>query len=232
MKNRFLAGVLWALLIPATGFSGYKAYEAIGAQKQVCWADENSVFLVESELARIPDTIGPFDPYGQWAQNFGTAFLVNRKAAGLGLITAWHVIDGIEMPVSVHGKRGSISASFTRIGTTDLAWAPLTAGPDGDCPEAWKAVPHGPVSIGIDVQCWGFPEAGGLAHSNGIVRGRQISRVTGLFAQEGSYINMDAEVIPGMSGGPVVDANGYVIAVVVIRFVSGKVRSMAVELPD
>ncbi len=220
MKNRFLAGVLWALLLPLTSLSGYVAYNAVTQETVV--AERDSVFLVESGLIFHPHPLGG----GVWGQHFGSAFLVNRGENGVGLITAWHVVQECQMPVAVHGPTESLSVTFERIGAADLAWVSLDAWPG-----SWKVLAAAHINIGQKVRCIGFPDAEMLEATTGIIRVRQLEKINGLMHDDGDYWCMDADVIPGMSGGPVLDADGAVVAVVVIHARSGKVRSMAVELP-
>jgi S1-C subfamily serine protease len=227
MKNRFLAGVLWGLLLPLTGFSGYEAYSAITAITAEQRPDqEASVFLVECPLSEDTETSTLFGT-SIWGQGFGSAFLVERKDAGIGLITAWHVLVGESMPVSVHGATESLAVTFTQIGKSDLGWAPLT-----EWPKSWKILKQGHVKVGESVNSWGFPDAEGLQGYPGKVRILQGVRIPGLFYTEGDYIGLDAQAIPGMSGGPVLNSEGEAVAVVVVRMNSGKIRSFAVQLPD
>jgi len=128
---------------------------------------------------------------------FGTVF-----ALGIGaerrLVSAAHVVDGVAF---VPGD----AAVFGAVPGADLAAS--TGGGSGSVgllPAAEEVVAGDLVLVS------GHPAGGALA----VRRGRVVAVADGTtFGQRADVVVIDADVEPGFSGGPVVDAGGDVVAV-------------------
>lgn len=161
----------------------------------------HSVFLVQG-TERIHGV--PMYP----SRYIGTCFLVNWRGKNV-LMTAWHVVeDAPEDSYSIKGPNYSgLLVKFTRVGLMDMAVHELPVIPKG-----WTPLETCPTPTNGKCTCWGYPAPGQLIGSGGTVTGltdRQMEERR----PEGQYLEISGVVIPGMSGGPVVDEEGRVFAV-------------------
>ena len=134
----------------------------------------------------------------------GTAFYVG----GNQWITAAHVVD--DRPRSITLSNSRIRVSATLLGfhpTADVAL--LSAPANGVLPLGWA----GTLPLATNIAAVGFPL--GIGNEASIARGI----VSRLYNERSvSWLQTDAAVNPGNSGGPLVDACGRVAAVVSWRY--------------
>lgn len=143
----------------------------------------------------------------------GTGFFVT----GDGLIvTNSHVVDSCTSITAVSEKGGTSSADIVaRDLTNDLALLKTRSAPSNVA-----AIRMGP-RVGEPVAAFGFPLSGLLATSGNFTLGN-VTALSGL-GDDTRYLQIQAPVQPGNSGGPLLDYNGNVIGVV-----SGKLNAMKV----
>ena len=128
---------------------------------------------------------------------FGTVFALGADSSPR-LVSAAHVVDGVAL---VAGGSGP----FAVVSGADLAAAPLAS----SGPSALTASVDAAVAGDLVVVA-GHPGGATLA----VRRGRVLAVADGsTFGQRADVVVIDARVEPGFSGGPVVDADGEVVAV-------------------
>lgn len=157
----------------------------------------------------------------QTASGFGSGFLLGADGF---VLTAAHVVPESSATIKLRDGR-QFPASVIRVDRRiDIALLRLAA-PEG------SALPCLPVriaqiSVGADVYAVGTPASRALSFSlaRGIVSG--IRLLQGL-----SYLQTDAAVSSGNSGGPLVTANGEAAAVVSFKLVGGSVEGVAFGVP-
>ena len=146
-------------------------------------------------------------PYANAQVSTGTGFAV---APGL-LITNHHVIDGctaIEVVSAVGRRRAAVVDADPLI---DLALLRVPGMRGG----AAKLRSPNNVRLGEPVMVFGFPLSGSLTSGGNFTSGL-VSGLRGLRDTVGE-IQITAPVQPGNSGGPVMDASGAVVGVVVAK---------------
>ena len=142
------------------------------------------------------------------------------------VLTNHHVVENCSSIVVA--LDGSISQSARVIGRdskNDLAL--LTT--SGLKPSAVPNLRMG-ARLGESVFVYGFPLAGLLASSGNFTIGN-ITAVAGL-GDDTTMIQMSAPVQPGNSGGPVLDQNGNVIAVVVSKLNALRIARVTSDIPQ
>ena len=132
----------------------------------------------------------------------GTAFYVG----GGQFVTAGHVVDDRPRSITLSNRRVRVSARLVGFySSTNGDVALLSASASGLQPLGWA----GTLPLGAPIAVLGYPE--GLGVSASITRG-YVSRQ---FQQGGvSWIQTDAAVSPGNSGGPLVDPCGRIAGVI------------------
>lgn len=146
------------------------------------------VGAVHGATVRGPGTFG-----------FGTVFAL-RLGDRHRLVSAAHVVDGTAI------VPGGGAGVFAAVPGADLASAPLER-PAGS---AALTPTTEPVVAGQLVLVAGHPLGGALT----VRRGRVVTVADGsTFGQRADVVVIEADVEPGFSGGPVVDADGEVVAV-------------------
>jgi len=148
--------------------------------------------------------------------SLGTAFAVGAKR----LITAAHVVEGAgDVRVTVDGR--SIGADVLRLSDSrDIALLETTSGP-GLSPLAFR---REGAPVGEQVFAVGAA-MGQLSLTRGIVSGTRL--VAGM-----EYLQTDAAVNPGNSGGPLLDENGRVAGMVVSKLRRAEGISLALPADD
>jgi S1-C subfamily serine protease len=137
-------------------------------------------------------------------RHFGTAFVGWRGPDGTYLITAAHVVDGYDGPVTIARKQGEWDGEIVRRDRkNDLALIRVDGRPDG-APPIWQKPLRAKPKTGEQLLLVGSPYGLSGTVTTGIV-----SRVTR------RMIQTDAAANPGNSGGPAVDRKGRVVGVLV-----------------
>lgn len=147
----------------------------------------------------------------------GSGVLVQRVGNRYTVLTAWHVVSGQrpgeELEIfTPDGQRHQAEQDRTkRIANDDLATISFLSG------NTYPIAPlTGPirVSIGELIFVSGFPlqakegASGNLRFKQGMVEGIDDTRES-----DGNWILYSSSTLPGMSGGPVLDINGSLVAV-------------------
>ena len=156
------------------------------------------------KIAKILPSIVRIKVEGCGFEATGTGFVLD----GL-IVTNRHVIEDAKEMVAVDANGKHIDISAWHFSTTEDI-AILT--PQSSLPKGLRFAAEEGIS-GDLVATGGYP-LGGPQVSN---RGRLVSKVTGAFLETRSETfvwSTNAEVLPGDSGGPLLDRNGDVIGVV------------------
>ena len=122
--------------------------------------------------------------------------VTNRHVVGQPREVAISTWDGRTFDARVDGIAQDADLAVIRISATGLPTATLRTTP---------------IAIGEPVAAIGYPGGGGAAITTGKVLGFTDGPVLG---EQVPAIRVDAEVRPGNSGGPLVDADGLVIGVI------------------
>ncbi len=140
----------------------------------------------------------------QPAQRSGTAFLISRSGY---LLTAAHVVERREK-ITIHTSAGEISARVVaRDPANDVAVlkADMTGTP------LW-VTSAGMLGRGQEIMTLGYP----LVEMQGESQKASFGRVNSLSGLEDDvrYVQMDATIQPGNSGGPLLNSSGQVVGIV------------------
>lgn len=165
-------------------------------------------------VARAPDS-GVESPPKQRQRNnepqaasSGTGFFVT---AGGEIITNFHVIDGCQSPLVLHGRAPSITATIVaQDKTNDLALLKVEKEVDKFAHFNVK------VRLGESVAAFGYPLSSILSSGGNFTLG-SVTALTGL-SDDSRFLQTSAPVQPGNSGGPLVDYYGNVAGVVTGKF--------------
>ena len=150
----------------------------------------------------------------------GSGFFVND--AGV-VVTNAHVVSGCRQLTTPAGEKLRLILADPLV---DLAL--LQAAAPGPASASFRAAP--PPRIGEDVLAFGYPLPG-LLSSEGNVTTGILSASLGL-ADDPHQLQMTAPVQSGNSGGPLVDASGNVIGVVVAKLDAGRVAAQTGDVPQ
>lgn len=141
-------------------------------------------------------------PRGTKLHGSGTVFAVNYNGK-LGFMTAWHVAkDSIDNSVYVNNVK---IGPFKQLNGADVAWAEFNT-------KNWKPLQFSKKVEYVGIDCWTIGIPGSRATDIDSFK----CKVTG-YSTIGKYtknLTVNGYAVPGMSGGPVVDANGHVFAIV------------------
>ncbi len=143
------------------------------------------------------------------------------------VLTNHHVIESCSdnIVVALEGSTSQSARVIGRDSKNDLALLTTT----GLKPSAVPNLRMG-ARLGESVFVYGFPLAGLLASSGNFTIGN-ITAVAGL-GDDTTMIQMSAPVQPGNSGGPVLDQNGNVIAVVVSKLNALRIAKVTSDIPQ
>lgn len=122
--------------------------------------------------------------------------VTNRHVVGQPRDVTISTWDGRTFDARVDGIAQDADLAVIRIDTSDLPTATLRTTP---------------IVIGERVAAIGYPGGGGATITTGKVLGFTDGPVLG---EQVPAIRVDAEVLPGNSGGPLIDADGLVIGVI------------------
>ncbi|MDG1372117.1 MAG: serine protease [Paracoccaceae bacterium] len=162
-------------------------------------------------------TRGSAEP--ETGESSGTGFYINQAS---DVLTNAHVVEGCS-DVTVNGRPARVIAANE---TFDLAVVDVIS-PTGK--EEWLTFESEQVKLNSDVTVAGFPLLGLLGGLN-VTRG-SVSSLKGL-GGDALTLQISAPVQPGNSGGPMVNAEGAVVGVVVAKLDSIAVASAVGDIPQ
>lgn len=188
MRRRNLAVVLAVVLLAVGAPVDPGGAEPRGPKRVGVAHRGVDLAAVHGATVRGPGTFG-----------FGTVFAVDL-AGRPRLVSAAHVVDGTAI------VPGGGAGPFAAVPGADLAAAPVEPPPGAPALRAADE-PAGPGDL---VLVAGHPRGTALD----VRRGRVVTVSDGgTFGQGADVVVIEADVEPGFSGGPVVDADGDVVAV-------------------
>ena len=170
-------------------------------------AEENSRDTVERD-SPAPQTKG--------GKSSGTGFVVSPNQ----VVTNVHVVDGCAV-LKVNGKRATVR---TMDSANDLAL--LTA----SLSSGVATLRAGSLRQGDEVNAVGYPLYGLLASGAQITSGN-VSALAGM-RNDSRFIQISAPVQPGNSGGPLVDASGNVVGVIVSKLNAVAIATINGDIPQ
>ena len=167
-----------------------------------------------------PNSRAPPQEKNERAQ--GTGFFVTVE--GL-MVTNAHVVEGCSTVTVVSERAGtSLAEVVARDTTNDLALLKSK-----NKPQSVASIRLG-VRVGEPVAAFGFPLSGLLATSGNITFGN-VTALSGI-ADDTRYIQIQAPVQPGNSGGPLLDYNGNIVGVVSGKLNAMKVAELSKDMPQ
>lgn len=161
-------------------------------------------------VAEIYEAVAPSVVSIKAGEGLGTGLVVNADGS---ILTAYHVVKGAtEIEVTFADGTKSVARIEAAEDAMDIAVLTPATLPQLVVP----AVLGGGAAVGDEVVAIGNQLALTLSTTSGVVSGldRSIAREDGAGALEG-LIQFDAAVNPGSSGGPLVNAKGQTIGIVV-----------------
>jgi serine protease Do len=191
---RIIPFLAMSLLVPALAWA---------AKPPPLGADE----AVGKPVPTLPPLRGPAPPDGR-ASATGSGFIVGEGK----ILTNRHVVEGCTRLVARNAAGQRASAQL--VGTDarrDLALLNVPAG--FGPPLVFRDSPA--VRIGESVVTYGFPLTGVLSSGPTLTTG-DVSALAGL-RDNPLHFTISAPVQPGNSGGPLMDAQGHVVGVVVAK---------------
>ena len=207
IRAAILAG---AVALPATGAAALEAG---------CGLDATALYekVAESVVQVQSISVNPFLVRSRMRPSLGSGFVVGDG----DILTNYHVVAETE-DVVIFTDNGAIPAEVIGIDPT-LDVALLRPLEGLVAPPLDFAAPSA-IAIGQDVHVIGYPLGLGKSISSGIVSGmsRVLPRTTSSWLSP--YIQTDAAVSPGNSGGPLLDDCGRVVGLI-----SGKISALAAE---
>ena len=158
---------------------------------------------ISSPPRKLPQS--PVKPSQPRIASSGTGFLVSHTGQ---IVTNQHVVDHCdELVAKGYGKASVIRSDAVN----DLAVITLDEAPE----VSPVSIQRTPPALGEEIAVLGFPIADLLGHSLSITRGN-IASLSGL-GGDSRHLLITAPIQPGSSGGPVIDAGGSVVGVVVAK---------------
>lgn len=179
-----------------------------------------NVVSAPGPAARAPETRAPPPERKEGGQ--GTGFFVTVE--GL-MVTNAHVVEGCSTVTVISERAGtSLAEVVARDTTNDLALLKAK-----NKPQSVASIRLG-VRVGEPVAAFGFPLSGLLATSGNITFGN-VTALSGI-ADDTRYIQIQAPVQPGNSGGPLLDYNGNIVGVVSGKLNAMKVAELSKDMPQ
>lgn len=142
---------------------------------------------------------------GPMISGIGSAVVVNWGGIDC-IVTAWHVVkDSFDLKLLLSGNgHTQLVGPFEKVGDRDLAWARLN-----NVPKKWTKLE---VSCNCDdfgaCTAWGFPE------TEGVLSDKRATDNGWITMNDVKYRWFSGIVISGMSGGPILDDDNRVIAII------------------
>lgn len=155
-------------------------------------------------------------PQTKGEKSSGTGFVVSPNQ----IITNVHVVDGCAL-LKVNGKRATVRAMDS---TNDLAL--LSAGLSSGV----ATLRAGNLRQGDEINAVGYPLFGLLASGAQITSGN-VSALAGM-RNDSRFIQISAPVQLGNSGGPLVDASGNVVGVIVSKLNAVAIANINGDIPQ
>jgi hypothetical protein len=166
---------------------------------------------VEPRQAALPQADDPLT-------STGTGFYLGARI----LVTAQHVIAGCNRITLAGGAELSVVAS-----DEDLDVAALYA---PDPAPRWLSLASGDLRLGQRVHAAGYPYYS-IAGTSLNLTGGNVSALTGV-DDDRRFFSFTAPVQPGNSGGPLIDAHGSVVGLVVARLSEDFILEATGSLPE
>lgn len=164
---------------------------------------------VADDIRKLGFAVRVIDPAKPIEASQGTAFVVG---AGGWLVTCAHVVgEQKTATVTLDGKRGPADV-VAADAKADLALLRLREPLPPGTPVLRFRAAEAPPKLGEDVATLGFPLSRILGNSVRMTRGL-LSATTGL-RDDAKQVQVSAQIQPGNSGGPLLDAKGNVVGVV------------------
>ncbi|WP_431300379.1 S1C family serine protease [Tabrizicola sp. BL-A-41-H6] len=223
------SGFLWraSALLATGGFSLIFSGGDAGAQTERCKLSAEAVYeMAEPKVVEIfADAINPFRVRDRMQYSLGTGFLFGEGV----VVTNYHVIADAQR-VDVFDGTGYWGAEILGIdplldiAVLNVPFLMATADP-------LEPAPTGTTKVGQDVFAIGFPRGIGKTITHGIVTGT--GRVLGDSTSSwlSPFVQTDATVNSGNSGGPLLDDCGRVIGLVSRASEPGLAENIAFALP-
>ena len=183
---------------------------------------ETSAFLDHDHAEETRPTPAALTPHAVSADpassSTGTGFYVGSRL----VVTADHVVDGCPRVSLADGTELTVVAS-----DADLDVAALMA-PDRS--RSWLTLADGGVRLGQRVHAAGFPYYSIAGTSLNLTSGN-VSALAGV-DDDRRFFSFTAPVQPGNSGGPLIDARGSVLGLVVARLSEDYIVEATGSLPQ
>lgn len=145
---------------------------------------------------------------GKDGDSIGSGFVVESEGV---IVTNVHVLAGAQSAVATfaNGKSYKIEGTYYFDETRDICIAQLATEEDEDLPTI--VVSRVPPRKGETVTALGAPRGLSFTATNGIVSAMRSGENLG-GGRQGTWIQIDAALSPGNSGGPLINSKGRVIA--------------------
>ncbi len=184
--------------------------------------------VIDSKESNLDNVM--IDPYLQGREALGSGFFIRSDGY---ILTNHHVIEGAKKITVVTNDNKSFEASIIGIDKpSDLAVLKINNKKDDkDNPLVFKSVIFGDaekVRIGDKILAFGNPYGLGVSVSSGIISAK--SRNIGLGEQQ--YLQTDAAINRGNSGGPMFNLDGEVIGVNAAIFTVHGASGVGFSLPS
>jgi len=191
------------------------ALPALAAKPPPLGADEPAPGK-PAPITGLPPLRAPTPPEGQ-ASATGSGFIVAEGR----VLTNNHVVEGCRRLAARNAAGQRVSARLEAVDARrDLA---LLVVPNGFGPAlVFRDSPA--VKIGESVITYGFPLSGLLSSGPTLTTG-DVSALSGL-RDNPLHFQISAPVQPGNSGGPLLDAQGHVIGVIVSKLNAARIAQM------
>jgi S1-C subfamily serine protease len=169
---------------------------------------------------RPPAASSQADPRRTTRISSGSAFYVTRSGHAL---TSAHVVDTCQT-ILVDGRRATLVVSDPALDVALL----LVQGESRSSPLSFRSDP--PLRVGEEVVAIGFPLHGLLSDEINVTTG-VVSALRGI-GSDPRVIQVSSPVLPGNSGGPLLDAQGLVVGLVASKLNAASVFQSTGDIPQ